>query len=112
MESKRQQKISRLLQKETAEMFQQELRELAHGGMISITKASVSSDLSIVKFYVSIFPPDRKDVVMGELKNQITRIRYMLGQRIGKQLRIVPEPHFFIDDTLDYLEKIDKLLAE
>lgn len=112
MESTRQKKISRLLQKEAAEMFQQEMRELLNGAMLSITIARVSSDLSIVKFYVSIFPTDKTDIVLKNINDNKVRVRYALGQRIGKQLRIVPEPIFFIDDSLDYIDNIDKLLKE
>lgn len=112
MESTRQKKISRLLQKECAEMFQQELRELTMQTMLSITIARVSSDLSVVKFYISVFPTEKTDAVLKNINDNKARVRYALGQRIGKQLRIVPEPAFFIDDSLDYLEHIDKLLDE
>lgn len=112
MESTRQKKISRLLQKEAAEMFQKEMRELLCGTMLSITIARVSSDLSIVKFYISIFPTEKTEAILKNINDNKVRVRYALGQRIGKQLRIVPEPIFFIDDSLDYLENIDKLLDE
>lgn len=112
METTRQKKISRLLQKEAAEMFQQELRELTHGTMLSITIARVSSDLSIVKFYVSIFPTEKTQSVLQSIQENHVRVRYALGQRIGKQLRIVPDPHFYVDDSLDYLDNIDKLLSD
>lgn len=110
METKRQEKISRLLQKEAAEMFQQELRELLCGSMLSITISRVSPDLGLVKFYISVFPTEKTQMVLDNLNKQKSRIRYTLGQRIGKQLRIVPEISFYIDDSLDYLENIDKLL--
>ena len=110
MEGTRQKKISRLLQKEAAEMFQQELRELTQGSMISITIARVSSDMSVVKFYLSIFPTEKSQLVLDTLNDNIVKVRFMLGKRIGKQLRIVPEPSFVIDDSLDYLENIDNLL--
>lgn len=112
MESTRKKKISRLLQKECAEMFQQEMRELTLNSMLSITIARVSSDLSVVKFYVSVFPSEKMDAVLKNINDNKVRVRYALGQRIGKQLRIVPEPAFFIDDSLDYLEKIDTLLDD
>lgn len=91
-------------------MFQQELRELTQGSMISITIARVSSDMSVVKFYLSIFPTEKSQLVLDTLNDNIVKVRFMLGKRIGKQLRIVPEPSFFIDDSLDYLENIDNLL--
>ena len=92
-------------------MFQKELRELISGTMLSITIARVSSDLSIVKFYVSIFPTEKTEQVLQNINDNKVRVRYALGQRIGKQLRIVPEPVFFVDDSLDYLDNIDKLLS-
>lgn len=110
METTRQKKISRLLQKEAAEMFQQELRELTCGTLLSITIARVSSDLSIVKFYISVFPTEKVQTVLDSLRENHSKIRYALGKRIGQQLRIVPDPAFFIDDSLDYLENIDNLL--
>lgn len=110
METTRQKKISRLLQKEAAEMFQQELHELTCGSMLSITIARVSSDLSIVKFYISVFPTEKVQTVLDSLNENHSRIRFALGKRVGKQVRIVPDPSFYIDDSLDYLENIDNLL--
>ncbi|MDO4461499.1 MAG: ribosome-binding factor A [Bacteroidia bacterium] len=112
MESTRQKKISRLLQKETAELLQQELRELTLGAMVSITIARVSSDLSQVKFYISVFPTEKTNAVLESINQNIHRVRFGIGQRTGKQLRIVPSPVFFIDDSLDYLENIDELLKK
>ena len=112
MESTRQKKISRLLQKETAEMLQRELSELLMGTMVSVTIARVSSDLSVVKFYISVFPDATAEAVLKNLNDNIGSVRYALGKRIGKQLRIVPEPVFFIDDSLGYLENIDRLLDQ
>lgn len=112
METTRQKKISRLLQKETAEMLQRELKELVLGTMVSVTIARVSPDLSVVKFYISVFPDAKAGEVLENLNANIGSVRYALGRRIGKQLRIVPEPVFFIDDSLGYLENIDRLLDE
>ena len=112
MESTRQKKISRLLQKETAEMLQRELSELLRGTMVSVTIASVASDLSVLKFYISVFPDAKAEAVLKNLNDNIGSVRYALGKRIGKQLRIVPEPVFFIDDSLGYLENIDRLLDQ
>ena len=109
MESTRQKKISRLLQKETAEMLQRELSELLMGTMVSVTIARVSSDLSVVKFYISVFPDAKAEAVLKNLNDNIGSVRYALGKRIGKQLR---EPVFFIDDSLGYLENIDRLLDQ
>lgn len=93
-------------------MFQRELKELTLGTMLSVTVARVSSDLSIAKFYLSIFPEAKAAEVLDNINKNKTSVRYTLGKRIGKQLRIVPEPAFFIDDSLGYLENIDDLLAD
>ncbi|MGN0029263.1 MAG: 30S ribosome-binding factor RbfA [Marinilabiliaceae bacterium] len=112
MESTRQKKISRLLQKETAEMFQRELKELLQGAMLSVTNARVSSDLSVAKFYLSIFPDDKVQPVVDNINANKAKVRFALGKRVGKQLRIIPELAFFVDDSLNYLENIDRLLDE
>ncbi|MGN0010779.1 MAG: 30S ribosome-binding factor RbfA [Marinilabiliaceae bacterium] len=112
MESTRQKKISRLLQKETAEMFQRELKELLLGAMLSVTNARVSSDLSVAKFYLSIFPDAKAQELLDNINNAKVKVRFALGKRVGKQLRIIPELTFFLDDSLNYLENIDRLLGE
>lgn len=110
MESTRQQKINRLLQKELAEIFRRESRSLFMGKMISVTVVRVTPDLSLARAYVSIFPNDHKSEVLKEIRIANPKIRGMLGNRVGKQLRIVPELEFYIDDSLDYIEHIDNLL--
>lgn len=116
MESTRQKKISRLLQKEMAEMFQKELKELYPPKvMVSVTNTRVSSDLSVAKFYLSIYSLDSKTEVqdvLDTLEAAKPRIRFALGRRVGKQLRIIPELAFFRDDSLDYLDNIDRLLDQ
>jgi ribosome-binding factor A len=112
METTRQKKISRLLQKEMSEIFQRDLKELTLSSLVTVTIARVSPDLSIVKYYLSIFPTQKSKEVIDCINENKSRIRYALGQRVGKQLRIIPEPSFFVDDSLDYLENIDKLLKE
>ena len=112
MESTRQKKIGKLLQRDLSEMFQREAREFALGTMISVTVVRVTADLSIAKVYISIFPTGKKDNVFNHIVENASTLRYMLGQRVGKQLRVIPELHFFIDDSLDYIDNIDKLLKE
>ncbi|MGV8092369.1 MAG: 30S ribosome-binding factor RbfA [Mangrovibacterium sp.] len=110
MESTRQQKINRLLQKELADIFQRESKTMFMGVMISVTVVRITPDLSIARVHVSIFPGDNKKEVLKEIRIANPRIRGILGRRIGKQLRIVPELEFYIDDSLDYIENIDRLL--
>lgn len=110
MDSIRQNKVSRLIQKELASIFQYESRELFKGKMISVTVVRVSKDLSVAKIYLSIFPSEGSDEVMKLIKQLSPQIRGLLGNRVGKQLRIIPELAFFVDDSLDYIENIDQIL--
>lgn len=110
MESTRQQKINRLLQKELAEIFQRESKTMFMGSMISVTVVRVTPDLAMARIHVSIFPGDNKKEVLKEIRIANPRIRGILGRRIGKQMRVVPELEFYIDDSLDYIENIDRLL--
>jgi ribosome-binding factor A len=112
METTRQNKISRLLQKDLAEIFQKEARDMFHGIMLSVTNVRISPDLSVARVYLSIFPSEKGETTLLEIKLHQSRIRGLLGLRVGKQLRIVPQLDFFIDDSLDYIDNIDRLLKE
>lgn len=111
MQETRQNRIARLLQKELAEIFQSQTR-LMHGVMVSVTRAKVSPDLSICTAYLSIFPSEKADEILKNIQKNDKSIRYELGTRIRNQVRIIPELRFFIDDSLDYLERIDELLKK
>ena len=95
---------------DSSEMFQQECKEYTEGAMLSVTAVRVSPDLSYAKIYVSIFPSERVEAVMKSLEEKNKSIRFILGKKVGKQMRIVPELRFFVDDSLDYIDKIDELL--
>lgn len=110
MDSIRQNKVSRLIQRDLSGMFQNECKAYALGAMLSITTVRVSPDLSYAKIYVSIFPSSSVDTVMKSLEENNKNIRFILGQKVGKQMRIIPELRFFVDDSLDYIDKIDQLL--
>lgn len=112
MESTRQKKISRLIQKELAEILRQKTVEFARGRMITVTVVRVSPDLGLAKSYLSIFPSDKNEEILEEIRKNISRIRHELGSRIRHQMRIVPELAFYLDDSLDYIENIDSLLND
>ncbi len=112
MESTRQSKISRLLQKDMSEIFQMESRNLFQGKMISVTRVRISPDLGLAKVYLSIFPSDQSEAVLKMVKVQTKNLRRLLGNRVGKQLRVVPALTFYIDDSLDYIANIDSILNE
>ncbi len=109
MQETRQNKIARLLQKELSMIFQEQTRSM-HGVMISVTRTKISPDLSICTAYLSVFPSERSEELLKNIEKNNSQIRYTLGQRVRHQLRIVPELRFFVDDSLDYIDRIDELL--
>ena len=111
MQETRQNKIARLLQKELSIIFQEQTRAM-HGVMVSVTRTKVSPDLSICTAYLSIFPSERGEELLANIEKSNQQIRYNLGQRVRHQLRIIPELRFFIDDSLDYIDRIDELLKQ
>jgi ribosome-binding factor A len=110
MESTRQKKVSRLIQKELADIFIRKSNEIAPGKLVSVTIVRVSPDLSFARVFLSIFPTTGQNEVLDNIKDMVPKIRFELGQKVRTQLRIVPEIAFFIDDSLDYIDNIDKLL--
>jgi len=110
MESTRQKKIARLIQKELAEILRRKSGEIAPGKMISVTVVRVSPDVSVARIYISVFPSEEKDKVLDLVKEHLSTIRYELGRQVHNQLRIIPELVVFPDDSLDYIDNIDKLL--
>ena len=83
-----------------------------HGVMVSVTRAKVSPDLSVCTAYLSIFPSERGEELLQNITRNEKQIRNELGTRIRYQVRIIPELRFFIDDSLDYIERIDELLKK
>ena len=111
MQETRQNRISRLLQKELSLIFQSQTR-MMHGVMVSVTRVKISPDLSICTAYLSIFPSEKAEELLKNVTANQATIRYDLGQRVRNQLRIIPELRFFIDDSLDYIDHIDELLKK
>ena len=109
-ETTRQQKVARQIQKDLAEIIR--LRGMAayDGAMLTVSGVKITPDLALAKVYVSIFPSAKAKDVMDQLDSETSRLRGELGRRVSKQLRIVPELVFYLDDSLDYVEHIDELL--
>ena len=82
------------------------------GVMVSVTRVKISPDLSVCTAYLSIFPSERGEELMQNIQKNEKSIRYELGTRVRNQLRIIPELRFFIDDSLDYIDRIDELLKK
>ena len=111
MESTRQAKIARLLQKELSELFRRQTAALG-GVLVSVSAVRVSPDLSVARGYLSIFPSDKADEILTNINNSAKSIRFELAKIVRYQLRKMPELSFFIDDSLDYIEHIDNLLKQ
>ena len=110
MDSTRTRKISRLIQKELAEIFLRESKTIYAGKMISVTIVRVTPDLSLAKIYLSIFPLKKDEDIMAIVNEQKNHLRNLLGQRVKNQMRKIPELAFYVDDSLDYIDNIDRLL--
>lgn len=111
MEGTRLSKIERLIQKELGDIFQKQTQAMP-GTLISVSIVRVSPDLSVAKAYLSIFPSEKSKDLLEAIRTNTKAIRYDLGQRIRLQVRKIPELSFFIDDSLDYIERIDQLLQK
>lgn len=112
METTRQQKVSKLIQKEMGNLLLKEGRNWYGNGMVSVTIVRISPDLSVAKIYLSIFGGKEPKEVIAALNEIKPEIRFQLGKIVGKQLRIVPEIIFYIDDSVDYFERINTALNE
>ena len=111
METTRQNKIARLIQKELSDIFLLQAKSM-NGVIVSVTNVRITPDLSIAHAYVSVFPSAKSEDIVNNLNSNMKSIRYELGTRVRFQLRIIPELKFHVDDSLDYLEHIDELLKK
>jgi len=109
MDSTRQNKIAKLIQKELAEIFLEDGIPV-YDCMITVTQTKVTPDLSLARSYLSIFNADDNEVAINSIRRNTKDIRYRLAQKVKYQLRVIPQLAFFIDDTLDYIENIETLL--
>jgi ribosome-binding factor A len=109
MDSTRQSKVARLLQKELGQIFQKMGKD-SRGKLYTVTVVRISPDLSVARVYLSIFPVKKDEDPLGSVREHASQIRYELGRKVKNQLRIIPELHFFIDDSLDYIDNIENLL--
>ena len=109
METKRQQKFGRQIQKDLSDIFQKEFKEIFGKGLVTVTEVKISPDLSVARCYLSFLLIDDRESVMDELDNRNKAIRNALAIRIRKQARIIPNLVFFLDDTAAYAAKIEAL---
>ena len=111
METTRQNKISRLIQKELSEIFLLQTKSM-NGVLVSVSAVRISPDMSYARVYLSVFPSEKSQEIVKNINDNMKSIRFELGTRVRHQLRIIPELKFFVDDSLDYVERIDELLKK
>lgn len=112
METTRQQKVAKQIQKDIAEIFQKEAAHLVRGLLVTVTTVRVSPDFGYAKIYVSVFPFEQHEALLKSLEENNWLLRRELGRRIRNQLKNVPELQFFLDDSLEYIDNIDSLLGK
>lgn len=112
MENMRLNRVSKLLQKDLGEIMQFDMKHVTRGAMVTVTKVKITPDLSIAKVYLSLFATNDKEALLKNIKRHTKEIRGKLGTRIRHQLRVVPELHFYDDNSLDYIENIEHLLED
>ena len=109
METTRQNKIARLIQKELSDMFQRQTAQM-RGVLVSVSQCRISPDMSVCRAYLSVFPSERAEEIVSNVNANMKSVRFELGKRVHMQLRIIPELKFFVDDSLYYDEHIGELL--
>ena len=109
MESKRQQKFAGVIQEDLAAIFQREGMNYLPNTLVTITKVRVTPDLAIARIFLSFFNNGNIAQALHIIKSHASEIRYKLGARIKDQVRIVPQLEFFVDDTSEYVERMDKI---
>jgi ribosome-binding factor A len=111
MESKRQQKVGRQIQKDLGDIFQKEARHLINGTFVTVTAVRMTPDLGIARAYLSFLPDKNKVILHASIQDNTRFIRQKLAERVRHQLRIVPELQFYLDDTAEYAAKMDVLFS-
>jgi len=111
MESKRQQKVGRQIQKDLGEIFQKDAQHLTHGSFVTITAVRVTPDLGIARAYLSFLPDKNKQILLETIQENTKFFRQKLADRVRHQLRIIPHLQFYIDDTAEYAAKMDLLFS-
>ncbi|AZA53380.1 MAG: 30S ribosome-binding factor RbfA [Chryseobacterium sp.] len=110
MESNRQRKVAQIIQEDFAELFRKQAAESKQSFLVSVSDVKITPDLSIAKIYLSIFPQEFRTSIMKEIEENKTQYRNFIGQKMGKQVRIIPQLNFYLDTALDDVEKLEKEL--
>ena len=110
MESNRQRKVAQIIQEDLAELFRKQASESKQSLLVSVSDVKVTADLGIAKVYLSIFPQDFRDAVMKEIEENKSYYRNFIGQKMAKQVRAIPQLNFYLDTSLDDVEKLEREL--
>lgn len=110
MESNRQRKVAQIIQEDFAELFRKQSAESKQSFLVSVSDVKVTPDLGIAKIYLSIFPQEFRPSIMKEIEENKAQYRNFLGQKMGKQVRIIPQLNFYLDTALDDVERLEKEL--
>ena len=110
MESNRQRKVAQIIQEDFAELFRKQAAESKQSFLVSVSDAKISPDLGVAKIYLSIFPQEFRDSIMKEIEANKAQYRNFLGQKMAKQVRVIPQLNFYLDTALDDVEKLEKEL--
>ena len=110
MESNRQRKVAQIIQEDMAELFRKQASESKQNFLVSVSDVKITPDLSIAKIYLSIFPADLRQPIMKEINTNNAFYRNYIGQKMAKQVRIIPQLAFYIDTTMDDVERIEREL--
>ncbi|AZA61274.1 MULTISPECIES: 30S ribosome-binding factor RbfA [Chryseobacterium] len=110
MESNRQRKVAQIIQEDFAELFRKQASESKQNFLVSVSDVKVTPDLGIAKIYLSIFPQEFRSTIMKEIEENKAQYRNFIGQKMAKQVRIIPQLSFYLDTTLDDVEKIEREL--
>lgn len=109
-ETNRQRKVAQIIQEDFAELFRKQAAESKQSFLVSVSDVKVTADLSIAKIYLSIFPQEFRTAIMNEIEANKSQYRNFIGQKMGKQVRIIPELQFYLDTSLDDVEKLEREL--
>lgn len=111
MDTKRQKQIGKLLQIAMSEVFQQEATYITAGALVTVSEATVTPDMSLARFYLSIYNTPNSDELLSKIQEQKGLFRLWLGNKVKKQVRKIPQIEFFRDDTLDKVFELEALFA-
>lgn len=110
MESNRQRKVAQIIQEDFAELFRKQSSESKQSILVTVSGVKVTADLGVAKIYLSIFPNEHRNAIMKEIEENKSQYRNFIGNKMSKQVRVIPQLNFYLDTSLDDVEKIDKEL--